>query len=252
MGDGLRATDASPECAIIVEPLSAGVGLHVGGVNLHALSDGAMDLIKDLWQVGGALLFRQQADPSAAALKLASALAGGPGSLAPQSDWEIGEHWSMLGAYAGLPPNAVVLSAGPALPPLGLAGMEAAADALRMENPSLFAKLASVYRAHVEGGPPHPLIHRHALSGESCLYPPPKASADAKVDNILHHAEAVRFCYTHNWMAGDVLAFDPRAVRCRWFEPPSRAPRLLVLAGSVPLAPVPAPLGVLEQFGMRE
>ena len=67
--------------AIRVVPLSPGVGLWVDGVDLHRLTPAIRDMIEDLWQLGGALLFREQDQPEAAAAALASVLGKVPVSL---------------------------------------------------------------------------------------------------------------------------------------------------------------------------
>lgn len=235
---GATTSGASP---IRIEPMSPAVGLWAGGVDLLALDSGLAAMIADMWQLGGALLFRGQDDPAMAAAKLAAVLAKGPvggmdaGDLA--DGVRIAADWTMPGADLALPPKALVLG-GEAIPaPLAMAGMEAAADALRMEDPGFLAEIANTRAAHANGGPLHPVMHRHPLSGEACLYPPPAALARFPgADRLLAHAERPAFCWTHEWQPGDVLAIDPRAVRCRWADGREHAAAMMAIPGTAPLA----------------
>ena len=52
----MRTTAADD--AVFVEPLAPAVGLEVRGVTPDALDDEHTAMLRDLWQVGGALLFR--------------------------------------------------------------------------------------------------------------------------------------------------------------------------------------------------
>lgn len=245
-GANLSGANLSGANPIRIEPMSPAVGLWVGGVDLLALDGGLAAMIADMWQLGGALLFRGQDDPALAAAKLAAVLAKGPvaGGDADASGERvrIGGAWAMPGGNLALPPKALVLGGEAAAAPLAMAGMEAAADALRMEDPGFLAEIASARAAHAGGGPVHPVLHRHPLSGEPCLYPPPAALAHFPGgDRLLAHAERPAFCWTHEWQAGDVLAVDPRAVRCRWADGREHAAAMIVAPGAVPLADCRAP-----------
>ncbi len=230
--------------AISVEPLSPPIGLRISGIDLHHLDAGAVAMIQDLWQLGGALLFRGQTLPESAMIGLAAALASGP--FAPDDGLPdardlLNTEWQMPGAVQEIPPKALVFAAtgAPGLPPLQMAGMEAAADALRMEDTGLLGALAGRRAAHAAGGAGHPLIVLHAQSGEACLYPPPDGMGGfAEAARLAEHAGQQRFCWQHDWQQGDVLALDPRAVRCRWLSAPASEPGAsVVVPGTVALAP---------------
>jgi hypothetical protein len=240
--------DNTPQPAIMVEPLSPAVGLMIDGVDLLALTDQSTDMIQDLWQVGAALLFRRQQQPQEAARRLALALGTGAilADILPLT--AIRDDWVMLGADQPLPPAVAVLAEsggqpsllpGHCYPSLWLAGMEAAADALRMADPEFLAGLNLSRGMHAAAGPAQPLVHRHAMTGEACLYPPPVAHQAAKAEKVMQqHVIQQRFCYKHVWQPGDVLAFDPRAVRCKWDQLPAAEGSGFALPGTAPLEPV--------------
>ena len=236
--------------AIRIEPLSPAVGLWVDGVDLHRLDGGSAAMIQDLWQLGGALLFRAQENPETAAVNLATVLAHGPVALtegARAGDEIAGTHWQMPGGWLAVPHKALVF--GPAsgsagLPELLMAGMEAAADTMRMEAPELLAGFIGLRCAHAPGGTGHPLVLRHPQSGEACLYPPPENGPPfLGAERLMTHASQARFCWRYDWQPGDVLAVDPRAVRCRWGEAPAAETACVVVPGTVPLSPEPASFG---------
>ena len=237
----MTAGPATEPQAIRVEPLSPAVGLWIGGVDLLRLDAGGAAMIEDLWQLGGALLFREHLPAEDAALKLAAVLAKGPvGGGAPADATAdrapVAGDWSMPGAQAALPPKALVFAADEALPGLLLAGMEAAADAMHMEDPDFLAQIAGARAPHGEGGPPHPVLHRHPQTGEACFYPPPPQLASFPGAAALgEYAAQERFCYAHEWRPGDVLAIDPRAVRCRWASGRDEAVPAITLPGAAPL-----------------
>lgn len=234
----MAAGSPAGTAAIRVEPLSPAVGLWISGVDLLRLDAGSAAMICDLWQLGGALLFRAQSLPEEAARKLAAVLGKGP---APERDASAGlasvtGAWAMPGSAEAVPPKALVLAADSAAPSLMLAGMEAAADAMRMEDPEFLAQIAGARAPHVAGGPEHPVLHRHPLSGEVCLYPPPLVQAgfpDAAA--LADYAVQERFCCSLEWQAGDVLAIDPRAVLCRWASGRDEVITMTVVPGTVPL-----------------
>lgn len=206
--------------AILVEPVSPAVGLEVRGVDLDAPdTDEVAAMLRDLWQVGGALLFRGCADPAHSAALLGRALAGNT-LIAVSGAVPGGTEWSMVGAESSDPPPlaCVVATASGDLPPLWLAGMEAAADALRLTHPETLADADGLHFAHSLDGPMLPVVQQHPLSGATVLYPPPRAAArkDPVGLALVRTAEEARFCHRHAWQPGDVLAWDPRAVRCRW------------------------------------
>ena len=171
----MAASPAPDRPPIRIEPLSPAVGLWVDGPDLHQLDAGLKAMIEDLWQLGGALLFRHQRSPEDAARVLASVLAKGPVAVdgGTAEDTSFGGDWAMPGSHSSVPPNALIFCAGASDTPLAMAGMEAAADALQMAEPDLMAQVAGVWVAHTPGGPEHPLLHRHPLSGEVCFYAPP-------------------------------------------------------------------------------
>ena len=232
--------------AIRVEPLSPAVGLLIEGVDLQRLNSGAAAMIQDLWQLGGALLFRAQTTPEAAAQRLATVLANGPFTHTDASAHAaaaiIGTHWKMPGAEHAIPPKALVFApalGSPSPPALMLAGMEAAADTLRMEDPEFLATLSGLHCAHTPDGAEHPLVLHHPQSGEACLYPPPVGGQGfADAERLMDHVAQARFCWRYEWQPGDVLALDSRAVRCRWEETPgSTLAECVVVPGSAPLPP---------------
>jgi len=199
-------------------------------------------MIEDLWQLGGALLFREQDQPEAAAAALASVLGKVPVSLEGAGEIGVSEEWQMLGAGRAWPPQALALAADQACAPLTLAGMEAAAEALRLEDPDLFGQLAEETAPHTAEGPQHYLIHRHPLSAEPCLYPPPGFHKRDWGKRLQLHVTRPRFSYTHEWMPGDVLAFDPTAVRCRSELRRKGTFQAVVIPGAGPLVPMRAPV----------
>lgn len=254
MAAGAPADQPAPGAAqgIRIEPLSPAVGLRVDGIDLHRLDGNTAAMIQDLWQLGGALLFQVQSNPETAAHSLAAVLAHGPVGLtegARASDEIAGTHWQMPGAWLAVPRKALVFgpSAGsPGLPELVMAGMEAAADTLRMEDPEFLAGLIGQRYAHVPGGAEHPLVLWHPQSGEACLYPPPEGAGGlAAAERLLAHVSQPRFCWRYDWQPGDVLAVDPRAVRCRWVEAPVAEAVCVVVPGTAPLSPEPDGLGGL-------
>lgn len=233
------AADAPAETpAIRVEPLSPAVGLWIDGVDLLRLDAGAAAMIEDLWQLGGALLFRAQSLPAEAGRKLAAVLGKGP---VPESDAASGPAtvtgaWSMPGSALAVPPHALVYAADDAAPGLMLAGMEAAADAMRMEDPDFLAQIAGARAPHCAGGPAHPVLHRHPLSGEVCLYPPPLTEAGFPgADALAEYVVQDRFRCTLEWQPGDVLAIDPRAVLCRWTSGRDEVMPAIAVPGAAPL-----------------
>lgn len=100
----MRTTAADD--AVFVEPLAPAVGLEVRGVTPDALDDEHTAMLRDLWQVGGALLFRNCERPARCAALLGRVLGGDilttvsatiPGSA----------EWAMVGAdsTSPLPPR---------------------------------------------------------------------------------------------------------------------------------------------------
>ncbi len=251
MAAGAPGESTSDGTAIRIEPLSPAVGLWVDGVDLLRLDPGTAAMIKDLWQLGATLLFRDQPMPGEAAGRLASVLAKAPMEVAAADDEpavHITGDWSMPGAARTIPPTALVFAASGALPDrelpdrglpaLELAGMEAAADALRMEDPAFFSQMARARAAHVEGGPEHPVLYGHPLSGAECFYPPPPSAtaAFAGMERLLDYVARPQFCFTHAWQPRDVLAVDPRAVRCRWVNGRAGDAPMIVVPGMAALA----------------
>jgi len=229
--------------ATIVTPLSPSIGLELAGVDLCTLDAGLHNMIRDLWQLGAALLFRDQAQAGLSAL--AAALSGSAAPPIAPSSLLISTaeaQWHHYGACDVVPPAAVVIAVGdwPDLPALTLAGTEAAADELRLAAPELFAKIAGLRLAHdCDGAHTHPACHRHPLTGETCLYPaPPEPSANDTAALLHEHATKARFCYSHEWSPGDILAFDPRAAMSRWQAPRTSSRALhCVVPGAGPLVP---------------
>jgi hypothetical protein len=224
--------------AIRVEPLSPAVGLWIDGIDLLRLDSGAAAMIEDLWQLGGALLFRAQSLPAEAAGKLAAVLGKGPVPESGEGDRTatVTGAWAMPGSALAVPPKALVFAAADAAPGLMLAGMEAAADAMRMEDPDFLSQIAGARAPHVTGGPVHPVLHRHPLSGEVCFYPPPPAQAGFPgAAALADYVGQERFCCMLEWQAGDVLAIDPRTVLCRWSSGRDEAMSAILVPGAAPL-----------------
>ncbi|MCB9929992.1 MAG: hypothetical protein H6844_11345 [Alphaproteobacteria bacterium] len=229
--------------AILVEPLSPAVGLEVRGVDLDTLSDELAAMVRDLWQVGGALLFRGCADPARCAAALGRAIAGKT-LIAVSASIPGSAEWSMVGAdgTASLPLACVVGTGDAALPPLWLAGMEAAADSLRMTAPETLKDAEGLHFAHSLDGPMRPVLLEHPLTGATVLYPPPRraASQDPVGQALVRTAEEPQFGHCHAWQPGDVLAWDPRAVRARWDEAPAEDSATFAIvraASSLPAKP---------------
>ena len=206
--------------AIVIQPLHPALGLEIKGLDLLELDEAGCDIINDMWQLGGALLFRNQSAPAQAAKNLAEALATGLGLDPVEAAAALDPDWHMMGAAEETPPVGAVYrceAAAPALPDLELSSMEAVADALRMADPEYLAEIGPIAEPHVAGGPRHPALHRHWESGEVCAYPPPSGrSPKTGSARLRDKAEALEMVYRHEWAGGDVLAFDTRAVRCRW------------------------------------
>ena len=233
-----NAPKIAPDDAILVEPLAPAVGLSVRGVDLTALTDDLTAMLQDLWQLGGALLFRGCEDPRLAVASLCQALVPDT-PLTETSTPPGGTGWAMVGADASTAPP-VVCAAGSAdtLPALWLAGMEAAADALHLTGVEALSEAVGKRFAHRVGGPLHPALVRHAVSGAGVLYPPPRALAehDGPANALVRHAEQPQFHYRHIWQRGDVFAWDPRAVRSRWEAlPTDTGAAFITLQGSSPL-----------------
>lgn len=210
--------------AIHVEPLSPAVGLEVRGASLDAPSDELADMIRDLWQVAGALLFRNCADPATSAAALGRAIANKT-LVAVSANVPGTADWSMVGADSTeLSPLACIVGTETGnLPDLWLAGMEAAADSLRMTSPETLTEAEGLHFAHSLDGPMLPVLQKHPLSDATVLFPPPRraAATDQVALALVRAAEEPEFCYRHEWQPGDVLAWDPRAVRSRWERLPA-------------------------------
>lgn len=219
---GMRS-DAADD-AIHVEPLSPAVGLEVRGASPDAPSDEVAAMIRDLWQVAGALLFRGCDDPAKSAAALGRAIAG-KALVAVSAHVPGTADWSMVGAEGmeTLPLACIVGTDTGDLPDLWLAGMEAAADSLRMTSPDTLTDAESLHFAHSLDGPMLPVLQKHPLSGAWVLYPPPRraAATDQTALALVRTAEEPEFCHRHEWQPGDVLAWDPRAVRSRWERLPA-------------------------------
>ena len=225
--------ETAADDAILVEPLAPAVGLAVSGVALDVsgpdglgsggLSDEHAAMLRDLWQVGGAFLFRGSPNPARAAAALGRVLAG-DALIAVSASVPGGTEWAMVGAEAPAPHPlvCVVATEDGALPPLWLAGMEAAADALRLTNADTLMEAEGLHFAHSLDGPMLPVLQRHPQSGATILFPPPRRAAgkDPQALTLVRLAEEPRFCYRHDWQPGDVLAWDPRAVRSLWQQAP--------------------------------
>ena len=101
--------------------------------------------------------------------------------------------------------------------------MEAAADALRLTAAETLAEAEDRYSAHSLDAPMRPVLYRHPLSGATVLYPPPRRATgkDPLLLALARTAEEPEFIYRHEWQAGDVLAWDPTAVRSLWERVPA-------------------------------
>ena len=90
-----------------------------------------------------------------------------------------------------------------------------------------------------------PVLHQHPLSNATILYPPPRRAAgkDSVALALVRMAEEPQFCYRHVWQPGDVLAWDPRAVRSKWDRTPTEgsAAFSVVRASSASQLPANAP-----------
>jgi hypothetical protein len=240
----MRTTAADD--AVLVEPLAPAVGLEVRGVTPDALNDEQTAMLRDLWQIGGALLFRNCERPGRCAALLGRVLGGDilttvsatiPGST----------EWAMVGADASAPlPLACVIATDSGdLPALSLAGMEAAIDSLRLTGSDMLSEAEHLHFAHSLDGPMLPVLLHHPLSGVTVLYPPPRRAAgkDSAALALVRMAEEPQFCYRHVWQPGDVLAWDPRAVRSKWELTPAEDSAVfsIVRASSASQLPANAP-----------
>ncbi len=210
--------------AIVVEPLSPAVGLEVRGASLDAPSDELSAMVSDLWQVGGALLFRNCADPTRGAAALGRAIAGNT-LITVSAAVPGGTDWMMVGADTSDPPPlaCIVGTETGNLPALWLAGMEAAADAMRLTGADTLAEAQGLHFAHSLDGPMLPIVQKHPVSGATAFYPPPRraAATDPVALAIVRMAEEPQFCHRHDWQPGDLLAWDPRVVRSMWTHAPA-------------------------------
>jgi hypothetical protein len=152
--------------------------------------------------------------------------------------------WGMVGAEAtgSLPLVCVVATKTEDLPALHLAGMEAAADALRLIDSNLLSEAKALHFAHSLDGPMLAVLQQHPLSGATILYPPPRRAAgkDAVALALVRTAEEPQFSYRHTWQPGDVLAWDPRAVRSMWEKTPAGDAAAFSIVRSATDAQLPA------------
>ncbi len=234
--------DAADE-AILVEPLSPAVGLEIRGVVPDDLTDEQIAMLRDLWQVGGALLFRGCERPARGGATLARILAGDT-LITVSASVPGGTEWGMVGADApgSLPLVCVVATRTLDLPALNLAGMEAAADSLRLVDSNLLAEAQALHFAHSLDGPMLAVLQQHPISGATVLYPPPRRAAgkDAVALALVRTAEEPQFAYRHVWQPGDVLAWDPRAVRSMWDSAPAEDAAAFSVVRSATDAQLPA------------
>jgi hypothetical protein len=186
-------------------------------------------------------LFRNSADAARDAAALGRAIAGNTlitvsASVPGTTDW------AMVGADTSDPPPlaCIVGTDSGKLPPLWLAGMEAAADAMRLTASDTLAEAQGLHFAHSLDGPMLPILQKHPVSGATVLYPPPRRAAvvDPVAHAIVRTAEEPQFCYRHDWQAGDLLAWDPRVVRCKWADMPDEDSAVFAIVRAA--APQPA------------
>lgn len=238
----MRAVPADE--AIVVEPLSPAVGLEVRGVSLDAPSDELAAMVRDLWQVGGALLFRNCTDTTRGAAALGQAI-GGNSLITVSATVPGGADWAMVGADTShpLPLACIVGTESGNLPALWLAGMEAAADAMRLTGSDTLAEAQGLHFAHSPEGPMLPVLQKHPVSGATVLYPAPRraAATDPVALAVVRIAEEPQFSYRHDWQPGDLLAWDPRVVRSMWTHAPAEKDATFAIVRSAAPQPMTRP-----------